>query len=91
MNHVFKVKWGQSPSYNLWSNILFWQLSCTPMELDLGKLGFFSISKAKSFGRKSCGYNGRTVWNELPIDIRNMQRYPDFKLAIRFFIGKIDL
>ena len=53
--------------------------------------GCFSISKVESFGRKSCGYNGRTVWNELPIEIRNMQRYPDFKLAIRFFIGKIDL
>ena len=40
--------------------------------------GCFSIPKVKEvkgFGKNSFGYNGCVLWNELPGDIRNLQRY----------------
>ena len=57
------------------------------MELDLGKR-FFSIPTVKSFGKKS--YNGCVLWIELPGDIRSLQRYPNFKVAVKkFLLSKI--
>ena len=54
--------------------------------------GCFSIPKVKSyFGKKSFGCNGCVLWNELPGDIRSLQRYPNFKLAVeKFLLSKID-
>ena len=53
--------------------------------------GCFSIQKVKGFGKKSFGYNGCVLWNELPSDIRNLQRYPNFKVAVKkFSLSKID-
>ena len=55
------------------------------MELDLGKLVVFSIPKIKSFGKKPFRYNGCVLWNELPGDISSLQRYPNFKVAVKKF------
>ena len=53
--------------------------------------GCFSITTVKSFGKKSFGYNGCVLWNELPGDIRNLKRYPNFKVAVKkFLLSKID-
>ena len=53
--------------------------------------GCFSIPTVKSFGKKSFGYNGCVLWNELPGDIRNLQRYQNFKVAVKkFLLSKID-
>ena len=50
--------------------------------------GCFSIPTVKSFGKKSFGC---VVLNELPGDIRSLQRYPNFKEAVRKFrLSKID-
>ena len=40
---------------------------------------------------KSFGYNGCVLWNELHGDIRNLQRYPNFKVAVKkLLLSKID-
>ena len=48
--------------------------------------GCFSIPKVKSFGKKSFGYNGCVLQNELPGDIRSLQRYPNFKVDVKNFL-----
>ena len=47
--------------------------------------GCFYIRKVKSFRKKSFGYNGCVLWNELPGDIRSLQRYPNFVVAVKKF------
>ena len=42
--------------------------------------GCFSIPTVKRFGKKYFVYNGCVLWNELPGDIRNLQRYQNFKV-----------
>ena len=75
----------------IWSSTLFQQVPYTHMELDLGKLVVFSIPKVKSFGKKSFGYKGCVLWNEFPDDIRSLQGYPNFKIAVKkLLLGKID-
>ena len=51
----------------------------------------FSIPTVKKFGKKSFGYNGCVLWNELPGDIRSLQRYPNFKVAFaKIILSEID-
>ena len=53
--------------------------------------GCFSIPLVKSFGKKSFGYNGCVLKNELPGDIKSLQWYPNFKVAVKkFLLSKID-
>ena len=74
----------------IWSSTLFRQVPYTHTELDLGNW-LLSIPKVKGFGKKSFGYNGCILWNELPGDIRSLQRYPNFKVAVKkFLLSKID-
>ena len=50
--------------------------------------GCFSIPTVKSFGKKSFGC---VLWKEPPGDIRSLQRYPNFKEAVKkFLLSKID-
>ena len=89
LNHVFKVKSGQSPDYMVEHFIP--ASSIHSYGTRFRETGCFSIPKVKGFGKKSFGYNGCVLWNELPGDIRNLQRYPNFKVAVKkFFLSKID-
>ena len=58
----------------------------------LRETGCFSIPKVKSVGKKSFGYNnGCVLLNELPGDIRSLQGYPNFNVAIKkFLLSMID-
>ena len=51
----------------------------------------FFYSKSKTFRKEILGYNGCVLWNEPPGDIRSLQRYPNFKVAVKkFLLSKID-
>ena len=89
LNHVFKVKSGQSPDYMVEQIIP--ASSIYSYGNRFRETGCFSIPKVKCFGKKSFGYNWCVLWNELPGDIRNLQRYPNFKVAVKkFLLSKID-
>ena len=89
LNHVFKVKSGQSPDYMVEHFIQ--ASSIHSYGTRFRETGCFSIPKVKGFGKKSFGYNGCVLWNELLGDIRNLQRYPNFKVAVKkFLLSKID-
>ena len=89
LNHVFKNKTIQSSDYMEKHFILAnWKHSYGTR---FAENGCFSIPKVKSFRKKSYGYNGCVLWNELLGDIRILQRYPNFKLAVEtFLLSKID-
>ena len=89
LNHVFKVKLGQPPDSMVEHFIPV--NSIHSYRARFRETVFFSIPKVKSFGKKSFGYKGCVLWNELPGDIRNLQRYPNFKVAVKkFLLSKID-
>ena len=53
--------------------------------------GCYSFPKVNGFGKKSFGYNVCVLWNELPGDIRSLQRYRNFKVVVKKFpLSKID-
>ena len=56
LNHVFKVKSGQSPDYMVEHFIL--ASSIHSYGTRFRETGCLSIPKVKSFGKKSFGYNG---------------------------------
>ena len=61
------------------------------MGLVLGKLCFFSIQKLKKIWNEILWYYSCALWNELLGDIRSLQRYPNFKVAVKIlFLNKID-
>ena len=82
LNHVLKVKSGQSPDYMVEHFIPanFIHSDGTKFR----ETGRFSIPKVERFGKKSFGYNGCVLWNELPGDIRSLQRYRNFEAAVTF-------
>ena len=43
--------------------------------------GCFSIPKVKGFGKKSFGYNGCVLWNELPGDNRHFSATADLRIC----------
>ena len=89
LNHVFKVKSGQSPEYMVEHFIP--ARSIHSYGTRFRETGCFSIPKVKSFGKKSFGYYGSVLWNELPSYIRSLQRYPNFKVAVKkFLLSKIN-
>ena len=85
LNHVFKVKSGQFPDYMVEHFIPASSIHSYGTRF---RETVFSIPKVKSFGKKS--YNGCVLWIELPGDIRSLQRYPNFKVAVKkFLLSKI--
>ena len=89
LKHVFKVKSGQSPDYMVEHFIP--TSSIHSYGTRFRETGCFSVPKVKGFGKKSFEYNGCVLWNELPDDIRSLQRYPNFKEAVKkFLLSKID-
>ena len=81
MNHVFKVKSGQSPDYMVENFIP--ANSIHSYGTRFREIGCFYIPIVKSFGKISFGYNGCVLWNRLPGDIKSLQRYPNFKVAVK--------
>ena len=67
LNHVFTVKSGQSPDYTVEHFIP--TSSIHSYGTRFREAGCFSIPTVKSFGKKSFGYNGCVLWNELSSDI----------------------
>ena len=89
LSNVFKVKSGQCQDYMVELFIL--ASSIHSYGTRFRETGCFSIPTVKRFGKKSFGYNGCVLWNELPGDIRSLQRYPNFKVAVKkFLLSKID-
>ena len=89
LNHVFKVKLGQSPDYMVEHFIP--ASSIHSYGTRFRETGCFSIPTVKKIGKKSFRYNGCVFWNELPGDIRSLHRYPNFKVAnIKYLLSKID-
>ena len=89
LNHVFKVQSGQSPDYKVEHFIP--ASSTHSYGTRFRKTGCFSIPKVKRFGKKSFGYNCFVLWNGLPVDIWSLQRYPNFKVAVKkFLLSKLD-
>ena len=77
LNHVFKVKLGQSPDCMVENFIPASTIHSYGTRFR--ETGCFSIPKVKSFGKKYFGYNGCVLWNELPGDIRSLQRFQILK------------
>ena len=89
LNHIIKVKSDQSPDYMVKHFIP--ASSIHSYGTRFRETACFSIPKVRSFGMKSFRYNGCVLWNKLPGDIRNLQRYPNFKVAVKkFLLSKID-
>ena len=87
LNHVFKVKSGQSQDYMVEHFIPSSSIHSL-YGTRFRETGCFSIPTVKCFGKKSFGC---VLWNELPGNIRNLQRYPNFKEAVKkFLLSKID-
>ena len=83
LNHVLKVKSGQSPDNMVEHFIL--ASSIHSYGTRFRKTGCLTIQTVKIFGKKSFEYNGYVLWNELPGNIRSLQRYPNFKVAVKSF------
>ena len=66
LNNVFKVKSGQSPDYMV--EHLIPASSIHSYGTRFRETSYFSIPTVKRFGKKSFGYNGCVLWNELPGD-----------------------
>ena len=89
LNHVFKVKLGQFLDYM--GERFIPASSIHSYEARFRETGCFSIPTVKRFGKKSFGYNGCFLWNELPGDIRSLPRYPNIKVAVKtLLLSKID-
>ena len=89
LNHVLRVKSGLSPDYMV--DHFIQASSIHSYGTRFRETGCFSSPTVKTFGKKSFGYNGNVLWNELPGDIRNLQRYPNFKVAVKkVLLSKID-
>ena len=71
LNHVFKIKSGQSSHY-----LAEHFIQASPVHsysTRFRKSGNFSIPKVKGFGKKSFVYNGCILWNDLPSHIKEFR------------------
>ena len=81
LNHVFKIKSGQSAQYMAENFIQASSLHSYGTRFR--ESGNFSIPKVKSFGKKSFVYNGCILWNNLPSHIKEKLSIYDFKMTIK--------
>ena len=73
LNHVFKIKSGQSAQYMAESFIEASSLHSYGTRFS--ESGNFSIPKVKSFGKKYFVYNGCILWNNLPSHIKGKTKH----------------
>ena len=50
--------------------------------------GCFSVPKVEGFGKKSFAYHGCTTWNALPVSIKNIDGFQNFKAAVKSYLFK---
>ena len=81
LNHVFKIKSGQSAHYMAENFIQAGSVHSYGTRFR--KIGNFSIPKVKSFGKKSFVYNGCILWIDLPSHIKEKQSIYDFKMTVK--------
>ena len=81
LNHVFKIKSGQSARYMAENFIQASYLHSYGTKFREG--GNFSIPKVKSFVKKSFVYNRCILWNDLPSHIKEKISIYDFKMTVK--------
>ena len=81
LNHVFKIKSGQSAHYTAENFIQ--ASSVNSYGTRFRESGNFSIPKVRSFGKKSSVYNGCILWNDLSSHIKEKQSIYDFKMTVK--------
>ena len=45
--------------------------------------GNYTIPQVKGFGKKSFAYKGCMLWNDLPLSIRKINGFREFKVAVK--------
>ena len=80
LNHVFKIRSGQSAQYMAENFIQ--AISLHSYGTRFRESRNFSIPKVKRFGKKSFVYNGCILWNDLPSHIKKLSIY-DFKMTVK--------
>ena len=73
LNHVFKIKSGQSAQYM--TENLIQASSLHSYGTRFRESGNFTIPKVKSFGKKYFVYNGCILWNDLPSHIKEKTKH----------------
>ena len=81
LNHVFKIKSGQSAQYM--AEHFIQASSLHSYGTRFRERGNFSIPKVKSFGKKSFVYNGCILWNDLLSHIKEKLSIYDFKMLLK--------
>ena len=81
LNHVFKIKSGQSAQYMAENFIQASSLHSYGTRFR--ENWNFSIPKVKSFGKKSFAYNGCILWIDLPSHIKEKLSIYDFKMTVK--------
>ena len=79
LNHVLKIKFGQSAHY-MAGNFIH---SSSVYGTRFRESWNFSMLKVKRFGKKSFVYNGCILWNDLPCHIKEKQSIHDFKMTVK--------
>lgn len=81
LNHVFKIKSGNSPDYM--TEHFVPRSSVHSYGTRFRENGCFSLPKVKGFGKKTFAYRGCTLWNDLPTNIKSISRHQNFKTAVK--------
>ena len=81
MSHVFKVKSGLSPEYMSEQFIPASSLHSYGIRFRVS--GFFTIPKVKGFGKRSFGYNGCVLGNDLPNSFKSLQPHNSLKWQLK--------
>jgi hypothetical protein len=79
--HVFKTKNGRSPDYMCEHFIS--QDSVHNYSTRLSQKGGYCLPKVKGQGSKSFAFSGIKLWNDLPVELVEINRLQSFKVAIK--------
>ena len=79
--HVFKIKNGLSPDYM--GEHFISQDSVHNYSTRLSQKGGYCLPKVKSHGSKSFAFSGIKLWNDLPVELTEINRLQSFKVAIK--------
>ena len=81
LNHVFKIHSSSAPFY-LNENFML-ASTVHSHNTRFSKGSCFSIPKVKGFGKKSFSYMGCSLWNSLPIVIKDSPSLQTFKVSVK--------
>ena len=81
-NHIFKIKHHLNIRKN--TSMIF-ATSVHSYSTRFSENSCFSVPKVKGFGKKSFAYHECTLWNDLPVDLKNIVGLKDFKAAVKSY------